>query len=320
MAINFAMQEKPNSSAVVLMVIVSAVITCGLQLFSQALGPVGVILNLILAFPVAYVGMRAGSPMALVALSIVVAVVIQLTGFTYGLLYLVQFGAASVVLPLLLRHGVSWFKSIVVCLLSTSSIVTVIAIGYTTRMETSVSSIVATYIANEVSGARQIYEQAGLTPEQLDALLAVLDTTALFFQQAYLGLATVAFAIVIAATLFLLGIAARGRYIIPGTLFHDMRLPDLLIWLLIVSGFGLLIKVAVMQQVALNLLTVMLPLYFLQGIAIMTFFFRKKSFSMLSRVFGYVLVLVVNPLPLMVTAIGVFDMWFDFRKPRVKTT
>jgi hypothetical protein len=25
-------------------------------------------------------------------------------------------------------------------------------------------------------------------------------------------------------------------------------------------------------------------------------------------------------LPLMVTALGIFDLWFDFRKPRVKTT
>lgn len=302
------------------MILISAAITCGLQLFSQALGPVGVILNLVLAFPVAYVGMRTGPLMALVALSIVVVVMIGSSGLTYGVLYLVEFGAASVVLPLLLRRGVSWLKTIVVCLLLTGSIVTVVAVGYTVRIETTVSTVVATYIADEVSGARQIYEQAGLTPEQLDELLAVLDTTALFFQQTYIGLAIVAFAIVMAATLILLGVAARGRYVIPGTLFHDIRLPDWLIWLLISAGFGLLINVVQVERIALNMLTVMLPLYFLQGIAIMTFFFRKKSFSTLSRVFGYVLVLVVNPLPLLVTAIGVFDMWFDFRKPREKTT
>ena len=103
-------------------------------------------------------------------------------------------------------------------------------------------------------------------------------------------------------------------------MFHHLKLSEYLVWVLIAAGFSLLIKQPVVQQLALNCLTVILPLYFLQGIAIITFFFRKKAFSTLSRVFGYLLILVVNPLPLLVTAMGVFDMWFDFRKPRVKTT
>jgi uncharacterized protein YybS (DUF2232 family) len=71
---------------------------------------------------------------------------------------------------------------------------------------------------------------------------------------------------------------------------------------------------------ALNVLTVLLPLYFIQGIAIVAFYFRKKAFSFLARLFAYTIVLVINPLPLIVTALGIFDLWFDFRKPRVKTT
>ena len=31
---------------------------------------------------------------------------------------------------------------------------------------------------------------------------------------------------------------------------------------------------------------------------------------------GYLLVTLVNPLPLMVTGLGVFDLWADFRKPK----
>lgn len=289
-------------------------------MFSQALGPLAVVLNLALSLPIAYVGMRAGFVAALVALLIVFVVDVQLSNIHHGLFYLLQFGSASVVLPKLLRLGVGWFKSIGVCLLLTSTAVVVFGWGYASQMETTIPAIVASYISSEVAGARQVYQDAGLAAEQLDELMAVLDTTAIFFQQAYVGLAIISFAVVLVVTLLLLSVVARGRYVISGVMFHDLRLPDFLIWFLIVSGFSLLVDYPVIQQIALNVMTVLLPLYFLQGIAIMTFFFRKKAFSTLSRVFGYMFVLVINPLPLLVTAIGVFDMWFDFRKPRAKTT
>lgn len=320
MAINFAVQEKPSLLSALLLVIAGAMMTCVMLMSSQALGPLAVILNLALPLPIAYVGMRSGFCAALASLIIVFVVDVQLSTMNHGLFYVVQFGSASVVLPKLLRLGVGWFKSIGVCLALTSSIVFVCSWGYASLTDTTIPSIVSSYVSSEVDGARQVYQNAELAPEQMEELLAVLDTTAIFIQQAYVGLSIVSFAAVLIVTILLLSVVARGRYVISGGLFHDLHLPEWLIWFLIVSGFSLLIDFSVMQQIAINVLTVILPLYLLQGVAIMTFFFRKKAFSTLARVFGYVLILVINPLPLLVTAIGVFDMWFDFRKPRAKTT
>jgi uncharacterized protein YybS (DUF2232 family) len=72
--------------------------------------------------------------------------------------------------------------------------------------------------------------------------------------------------------------------------------------------------------VALNLLTVLLPIYFLQGLAIVNHFFRKKGVSPLLQTLGYLLIAVLNPFPLIVTGVGIFDLWADFRKPRKKRT
>jgi hypothetical protein len=38
------------------------------------------------------------------------------------------------------------------------------------------------------------------------------------------------------------------------------------------------------------------------------------------RGLGYLLLLVINPFQLLVAGIGVFDLWVDFRKPRIKKT
>jgi len=65
-----------------------------------------------------------------------------------------------------------------------------------------------------------------------------------------------------------------------------------------------------------NVLIILLPLYFLQGLAVMEHFLVRKGLSLLMRGLSYLLLLVVNPLPVIVTGVGIFDLWADFRKPR----
>lgn len=320
MAINFAVQEKPGFTPALIAVVLGCGITSAMLFSAAAMGPLAAVVNLFLAFPLAYVGMRHGSIAALSGLIVVTLIQLQSSGSIAGFGYLLQFGAPTALLPTLLRRGVAWFQSIVVCLVLTAIVVTAGAAGYAHRHQTTIPEIVTSYIDGEVAAARKVYEQAEIPKEQLHELMAVLDTTALFFQQAFVGLALAAFGVLLVMTVALLKVAPQRNYSVPGELFHHLKVPEHLIWLLIIAGFSLLLKQSLIQQVSLNILTVLLPLYFLQGIAIITFFFKKKAFSTLSRVFGYLLILVINPLPLLVTAIGVFDMWFDFRKPRVKTT
>jgi len=302
------------------MVILSVAVTCGLQLLFQVLGPFGVFLSPLLAFPIAYVSMRCGLVPALASLLIVIIFVTKTVGPMYGIAYVLQFGGASLVLPLLLRYGVGWFKALIVTLVLSATLLIAIAGIYTLKNDTTINAVVVDYVDSEVDVARQVYEKAELSTDQKNELFLVLDSTGVFFKQAYVGLSCVGLGVVMMATLVLLSMAARRHYIIQGVMFHELRLSEWLIWLLIVAGFSLMVDMAMVQRVALNMLTVLLPLYFLQGIAIVTFFLRKKAFSTASRVFVYMMILVINPLPLVVTAVGVFDMWFDFRKPRVKTT
>jgi len=188
LAINFAVQENPKGVSMLLLVLGSVGLTCGLQLLFQVLGPFGVLLNPLLAFPVAYVCMRAGVTPALLALLLVVAVVRLQTSTIHALFYLLQFGAASLVLPVLLRRGTDWFRAVTVCLVLTVSVIGIAAVGFTVKNQTTIDSIVDSYVDGEVAKAKVVYEQADLPADQVRELLAVLDSTALFFKQSYVGL------------------------------------------------------------------------------------------------------------------------------------
>jgi uncharacterized protein YybS (DUF2232 family) len=94
--------------------------------------------------------------------------------------------------------------------------------------------------------------------------------------------------------------------------------PDRLVWGLIAAGFLLLTRVPPLVTISLNLLIILLTIYFLQGVAIISFWFKKKNLPMGLRVLGYIMIGLVQFLPFVVAAVGLFDIWGDFRKMRPK--
>ena len=67
-----------------------------------------------------------------------------------------------------------------------------------------------------------------------------------------------------------------------------------------------------------NVLIILLPVYFLQGLAVVESFLARKGLAPALRALTYLFLLVINPLPMIVTGLGVFDLWADFRKPRLR--
>ena len=220
----------------------------------------------------------------------------------------------------LLRRGWPWDRALVGALAATVVAIALTLGGYALSRQMPVSQVVGSYIHSEVDQALAIYKQAKLPADQLKALQAMGERMADFAVKAYPGLVVIATAGILMLTVVFLGALAAGRYAMAGPPFPLWKLPEPLIWFLIAGGFGLFFTTGELQRVSLNLLTVLLPVYFVQGVAVVTYFFRKKGIPPFFRALGYLLIFVLNPLPLIVTGVGVFDMWVDFRKPRIKKT
>jgi len=117
---------------------------------------------------------------------------------------------------------------------------------------------------------------------------------------------------------FMLARFSQGNYLVAGVPLIQWKAPDALVWLLILGGFGAFFARGLAFQVAVNLLTVTIPVYFLQGIAVVACFFQRRGVAPPLRVLGYMMMVIVNPLPAIITGIGIFDLWVDFRRPKIK--
>ena len=95
------------------------------------------------------------------------------------------------------------------------------------------------------------------------------------------------------------------------------RAPEVLVWMVIASGFGVFLPLGGIEILCINALLVLGLVYFLQGLCIISFWMEKKNAPSAIKALVYILVAIQQYLVLVIAALGLFDMWFDFR--RLKT-
>jgi len=106
----------------------------------------------------------------------------------------------------------------------------------------------------------------------------------------------------------------RTQWLSVGT-FREWKCPEQLVWALIACGFAFFVPASeVVTIVALNVLLVTGVCYFIQGLAIVAFFFHKNNVPRFLRSATYILIIFQQIFTLLVAALGLFDLWGDFRR------
>lgn len=100
--------------------------------------------------------------------------------------------------------------------------------------------------------------------------------------------------------------------------FKNWRLPELLVWLVIITGFTLLVPHAKLNTISLNVGLVLLVLYFSQGLAIVSSLMQKWSLPLVIKIITYNLLFLQIYGIGFIAALGLADVWVDFRKQRIE--
>jgi len=98
----------------------------------------------------------------------------------------------------------------------------------------------------------------------------------------------------------------------------NWRLPELLVWPVIMTGIALLVPDEKLHTLGLNVGVVLLVLYLSQGLAIVSSLMQKWSLPTAIRIITYSLLFLQVYGIGFVAALGLADVWVDFRKQRFK--
>jgi uncharacterized protein YybS (DUF2232 family) len=278
--------------------------------------PVGIFSGLLAPFPVAFVRVRHNFWTAAITVLGGTTAITAVFGLTAGAFYLVQCGLISLLMPELLLRGyggarsIAWTTAANVCLLAIAVAFFSISSGQ------DINKLVVTEIQNSVAQAASIYEKSGVKGDDLSVLKQTMATAAELVIRMYPALVTITLIAMAGCNLALL----RRFFTVGGSLkigeFKTYGNPDILVWILIAAGFSMLATNRIITTPALNILIIVTLLYFLQGLAVLSTVIARQSIAGVLRV-GLYIVLVLQPyLAALVAAIGIFDLWGDFRTPR----
>jgi uncharacterized protein YybS (DUF2232 family) len=171
-----------------------------------------------------------------------------------------------------------------------------------------------------MSQALKLYEQQqGLNPQDLETIKQGLQNIAATLLRILPALGTLNLLLVASISLlFLRRMAIQRSLTLKVEPFTSFRVPDLLIWPLIVAGFSMLATTPLITTPALNVLAVLAVLYFCQGLAVLLTMIARTSYAGVLKMMLIAVLLLQPYLAPVVAFIGIFDLWGDFRTPRTK--
>ncbi|WP_419656736.1 conserved uncharacterized protein, DUF2232 [Desulfosarcina variabilis str. Montpellier] len=278
---------------------------------------VGFIFSLFIPLPIVFyrakLGRRPGAAVVLIAVALMALV---FGGFSIDLLFF----AGLMLLGFVMGEMFEKPLSVEMTIGATSAIVLgaglVGVLLYSIASQTGMMALVSAYVATNLELSLKLYEGLGIPQESIDAIANASE-------RIQYVLVRIMPSIMAASTLFVAWInlivvrplMLRKELAFPdfGCLNH-WRAPDPLIWGVIACGVIMLTPATGIRLLGINGLLVLLTVYFMQGIAILSFYFEKKGLPRFVRVVLYTMIAFQQLFLLVVIGIGLFDMWVNFRK------
>lgn len=258
-----------------------------------------------------------GLPNAMGRMAAMVAFTALLVGLTAGPiaagLYAITFGLATVMMCYMLERRKP-FELIVLCCVAAILVAGAIAAFLMAGSPAALADILRRDLTATMERGEKFYKMVGLdTTVSADLRTRVVEMT-LQLSPALVAI-TAAFMVLanLAAFWRLTGRQERVGYVLFGDLVR-WSTPEWLIWVLLVTGFGLFIPFSPLSTLALDCFVCVTAVYFCQGVAIMAFYFKVLAMPPLARGLIYFVTGVQPVLAALVCVAGILDLWIDFRR------
>lgn len=188
--------------------------------------------------------------------------------------------------------------------------------AYSSLSGIGTGEMVSGYVDRNLQMTLAIYEEVGMGEEMIRAISESLAAIHFFLVRVLPSLAITS-ALFIAWTTLIMVRPLAHRFGLAYPEFGRLnrwRAPERLVWGVIASGIILLLPDKGIRMVGVNGLILLMMVYFLNGIAIVSFFLEKKQLPRMMRIGIYLFIALQQLALFLVIGIGLFDIWFNFRK------
>jgi uncharacterized protein YybS (DUF2232 family) len=296
-------------------VILASGLAVGLFASASVFPVLGIALSLLCPLPFVAVGLRHGR--VVLGLCLLLATLMLSVPFSalQGLVFLLEFGAPAVVLETGLRRGTR-SEAVVIAAAAALTVGGIAALALASGHWDRPATAVEQHLEGLFADMESLTARMGLSDGSSGVEVPTRRLRSVLLA-AFPGLVFVGSLLTAASYLWvLLGFLRRWSAHLGSVQAAPFRweLPEPLVWAFIAAGALFLSGMAWPKVVGLNGLIMLLGLYFLQGLSIAAFLFRRFQMPRFLATLSVIL-LVFQPLfTLLVAGVGLFDVWFAFRR------
>ena len=162
----------------------------------------------------------------------------------------------------------------------------------------------------------QFYSRIPLNAEEIQSINNSKPQMISLFTKIFPALCVIAAVFTTWINLIAAGKLLKSRGVVLPQLSNlsEWSAPAWLVWVFIAAGGMSAVPVTPTRIVGVNIFLVVSFLYFLQGLAIVSFFFQHRNISPFFRFLVYFLIAIQQMLMIAIAAVGFFNLWVDFRK------
>jgi uncharacterized protein YybS (DUF2232 family) len=298
-------------------------ITCVIFAVSVYMPIFGFFCSLFIPLPILFYRSKLGRKTgAIIPIAAGVIMMMVLGRFSIDLLFFFELMLLGFILSELMAIDLSVERTV---LFACGAILASAILGlafYSQIIQKGLTDVAAEYVTKNLQLTLLLYEGMGMSEENIQLIANSLE------QIQYVLLRIIP-ALAIASTLFVAWtsllisrplLKSRDLYYPDFGPLNLWKPPEHLVWGVIGCGLVLLIPSGSVKLIGLNGLIMLMAVYFFTGIAIVSFYFEKKRFPRLLRIFLYSLIALQQFVLILVIGLGFFDVWLNFRKKKSPNT
>ena len=287
------------------------------------------ICSLFSPLPIIYTYLKKGGKIGFFTLASVLTVLVISLEIKHALIFLVEYGILAVIISESIKQKFSVEKTILFCVagfLAGGAVILLISLLLQTgnpytllveQMKAGLDRSLENYISVSAGGSVSI--------DDLKKSFEQFKKIAVYAFPAFMIVGSIIGSLLnyVAARYFF------EKYIIKRSLdrksFSVWHLPDYYVWGFILAGFLVFLPLDISKKMGINFLIIISFVYLFQGLAITHFLYKKIKVSNLFQrlilpLFIVLMILTAGPfIAIIITGVGLFDTWADFRKIRTQT-
>jgi uncharacterized protein YybS (DUF2232 family) len=297
-------------------VVISSLQAAGLYLAGLIIPVLGLLAAVFSPVPFMIAYVRGNRQEGLASIGLACGLVSVFAGWQGGVLFFLTFGLMAIGIAEAMQRR---FKPEGAALLG--GLLPIAAIGialaaYFAHLGKSPVAVIEEYMRNSLVESAKMYTTLGLT-EAAAMINAASDRIIHYLVRLLPGI-VIATSVVQAACCYGLARTVIARKQVPAPdqpTLAQWHAPDVWVWGLIVTLASAVIPQDAVNVVSWNAAILFGVVYTTQGIAIVEHYFRKAGLPTFARGMLHAIILAL-PIIVCVTALGIVDIWADFRKVR----